>query len=423
MDEQPDWRELCDLLGVDPEVLDEYGLHPRRLERRGNAVRLTADGATVYIKKLRTGCADLDAVHELTERLVRRGVRVPPMLQNKYGDSYVLCETGDYYVLPQIAGRAVRLDDESEFVEVARALGAWHQNAAAEPGRFANPLRADLSYWWGLARVKLNSYRECALDRQNTTALDEQFLAVREDIDRQLVRALAYLPLVNYGELCRRASERGELCHGNVVRQNLLSAREGVYILDHSHVFAAPQMLDLASYIQRYAARFDWDRSLCASALAAYRQERPLSGEERLVTAVLLAYPEGMLRVLENYYEQRQDWGEEDFLDAFAKACAEDQARIQFLESEFGDQLPRLDDRDLSADELAVPASFAPYAQPSMGSLSVFGDADADDGEERTPFRWGRRSTNTAFPGSATGAASAAERRQELRNGLWRPSS
>ncbi|MHB1627807.1 MAG: hypothetical protein ACYCVB_05435 [Bacilli bacterium] len=415
MDSRPDWQELCRLLDMDPEVADEYGLNPQRMERRGNALRLTTDGATVYIKRMRSGQPDLDAVHQLTERLVRQGVRVPRMLQNKYGDPWVRGETGDFYVLPQIAGQPVRLDDESEFVEVARVLGAWHRHAAAEPGRFAQPLRADLKHWWGLARVKLDSYREYALDRPAATELDESFLAVREDIDRQLARALAYLQHAQYGALCERAQKRGELCHGNVVRQNLIRGRDGVYILDHSHVFEGPQILDLANYIQRYAARFDWDRRLCAEALDAYRRERPLSETEWLALAVLFAYPADVLRILEYYYEQRQDWDEEDFRAAFAQACEWDQARIQFHESAFADTLPPVDESGES-DEQRVPSPSWPLA--SSGSFSRPRDEGDDDD---APVHWGRRPPNTNLPEIAAGPDPAPRVRQGRRTGLWRP--
>ncbi len=416
MEAEPNWQELCHLVGIEPELLNEYELRPRRIEQLGNAIRVTADGATVYIKRMREGYPDFAAVHQLTERLARQGVRVPRMLPNKYGDPYVRCETGDVCVLPRISGRAVQLGDEAEFVEAARALGAWHRHAAAEPGLFAQPLRADLAYWWGLARVKLNSYRECALDRPQATELDELFLVQREDIDRQIARALAYLPLANYRTLCERAWERGELCHGNVVRQNLLHAREGVYVLDHSHVYEAPQVLDLASYVQRYAARFDWDRNVSEKALAAYQQERPLFDAERVVLAVLFAYPAGVLRILEYYYEQRRDWDEEDFVDAFEEACEWDQARVQFYESAFGDVLPLLDDGDMGADALVLPSSFAQTAGRSFSMPSDEGDDDP------APFRRERRSSNTDLPETAPSVDPAARLRQERRNGLWRPS-
>ncbi len=414
MDSRSDWQQLCLLLDMDPELVDEYDLNPRRMERRGNAVRLTSDGATVYIKRMRKGQPGLDAVHQLTERLARQGVRVPRMLQNKYGDPWMRGEMGDFYVLPQIVGRPMRLDDESEFVEVARVLGAWHRHAAAEPGRFAQPLRADLTYWWGLARVKLDSYREYALDRRTATELDELFLSVREDLDRQLARALAYLPRAQYGALCERAGKRGELCHGNVVRQNLIRAQDGVYLLDHSHVFEGPQILDLANYIQRYAARFDWDRKLCAEALNAYRQERPLSEAEWLALAVLFAYPAGVLRILEYYYEQRQDWDEEDFCAAFAQACEWDQARIQFHESAFADALSPIDESGGGEERIPPPS----WALMPNGSFSRPRDEGDDDD---ALVHWGPLSSDRDLPEITAAPVPAPRVRPGRQTGLWRP--
>ncbi len=368
-------KSVCEHYGIDVEVLREYEFYPLKATIVAGALRLVTDRQTVFIKRSTVANDQhLHAIFEAVEGLAARGARVMRFLHTKYRDPYVIHETGCYYALPQLSGRMPDLDSPQEFMAALATLAEWHVSAKVKHGILYQPRRVDLTYEWNAARAKLQIYREYALEREEPTELDTRYLAIREDLDRQVGISLAKLRQIPYEQIIQTAVQRGHLCHGSFVRQNLLVTKDGLYVLDHDHLYEGSQMIDLAHYLHRYGAQQSFDIELCQRGLATYESIRPIGQEEWRLLEILLRFPVSIMRVLEWYYEHRRDWEMEDFIDAFEDACHADVARMAFRRHLFGALV------DEEPEPLSIQAFFAKYGEQKM-VFSPPGPPDEDENE------------------------------------------
>ena len=333
---EEDMIDLCQYFGADSELLREYELRPQRVSLVGGALKVGTDRQTVFIKRPSCSAQRLGQIFAQVEQLAAGGLRVPRFMPTKYGDPFVVREEGNFYVLPKLVGGTPQLGRESVFMTAIDALARWHRLAKARPGELISLFRIDVARVFLHARTEIETFREQALLRTETTEFDGLFLEVREQLERQVMQAVAQLHWADYKRLCLQAYQTGELCHGRFVRSNLLYREQDMAILDHDHMHQGTQMLDLAAFLRRYAVRFSWDVRIVAKALAVYQEVRPLTALEVSVLYALLLFPEGVLRVLAWYYEERRGFPEDDFLDALEQELEWELARAGTLVELFG---------------------------------------------------------------------------------------
>ncbi|PWI58844.1 hypothetical protein [Sulfoacidibacillus thermotolerans] len=400
-----DVKTVCEQYGIDVEILREYEFYPRKAAIVGGALRLVTDRQTVYLKRAAVSHRDhLQAIYEAVEGLFARGARVRRFLHTKYGDPYVVHETGLYYAMLQVSGSLPDLEVPQDFLQAISTLAEWHASAKTSHEILYQPRRVDLTYQWNLERAKLEVYREYALQREESTELDQRYLAIREDLDRQVGVALAKLKQISYDRILQEAFLRGELCHGSFVRQNLVQAKDGLYVLDHDHIYRGSQMLDLANFYQRYAAQQSFEIALCQRALAIYERIRPIREEEWQLLEVLLSFPASLLRVLEWYYGQRRDWEIEDFIDAFEDASEMNVARSAWHRHLFG--------AVVEPPPVPLREFFEKYSSHSIAP----GDFDHRDEDHPKEFRlYEKRGIETTAFGTKEKSADTGP------IGLWRP--
>lgn len=405
-----DVKSVCEKYGIDVEVLREYEFYPRKASIVGGALRIMTERQVVYMKRVVVPTPiHVQAIFEAVEGLAARGARVLRFLRTKYGDPYVIHETGYYYALSQVTGRIPDFESPEEFIEAFATLAEWHASAKVNHGILYQPRRIDVTYEWSVARAKLEIYREYALDREEPTELDERFLAIREDIDQQIGVSLAKLLLIPYEQITQEAVSSGTLCHGSFVRKNLVKSKDGLFVLDHDHLYEGSQMLDLAHFLQRYGAQQSFDIDLCQRALAKYEAIRPITQKEWSLLEVLLSFPSAIIQVLQWYYEQRRDWDIEDFIDVFEDACDMDVARLALRRHLFG---------SIVEDEpspIPLHDFFKKYGKQNI-EFEASGVRDEEDLINNHIF-----TTKSVVKKHLTANAESATRISSESAGLWRP--
>lgn len=331
-----DWREVSAHSGIDEELLREYDLLPDSVTPVGLALSVQGPRKSLIVKRTSLSSSRLQRVYQVVERLAERGVAVARFVKTKYGDPFVVRTDGVYYATALAPGRPPRMENEVVLLAATELLARWHSGAQTEPGELLSIERYDLQARLLQDLARLETYREQALAHTDPGELDDLFLALREPLEQEIRHVLRHLSATYYQDLCRTSVSSGVLCHGSFVRQNLLWHEGRLLALDHDHLYAGPQVLDVAALLRRYIRTYDWDADLLSQALVRYERIRPLSAEEQALLPALLSIPDLVLQILRVYYEGASDASENDIVDALEREWKWYMARRQTITRLFG---------------------------------------------------------------------------------------
>lgn len=326
--------------GLDEDLLREYDLHEWRAQVVAGAVRVQGARQDLYVKRSALGCSALGRIDQVLMRLHQCGVPVARLARTKYGDAFVSRPDGVFYATRAVAGHPPRLERVEVLMAATSLLAKWHAAALAAPGELLSVHRLDIPGQLMNDLARLEVYRQIALTKPGPDpepgSVDEVFLQIRVGLAEEIRGVLVHLRNQDYPGVCRAALQSGSLCHGSFVRQNMVYQDNRLVILDHDHVYAGPQVLDVAAFLRRYMRFQDWDGDVLEGALQAYQDIQTVNGAERQMLPALLAYPEAVMRVLRWHYERIVTAPEDEVADALLREWEWHQAARQTLLSRMG---------------------------------------------------------------------------------------
>ncbi|KUO96724.1 phosphotransferase [Ferroacidibacillus organovorans] len=314
-------RELEDSdssMPFDPHILREYGLTDARIEKRGGAFRVHAASGIYYVKGVPFSAQRLEQIGLLLDR-VSSGVQVARFVHNQYGDPFVIHESGNYYVTQNCDGKRASFESDELIMQGVETLARWHALAHAVPGNLWFAERSDVALRIREDLQTIDTLRTSVLANTRLAhEFDEWFLSLREDLENNVREIGERLLEAKYEAVRSYAFATGEICHGSYVRKNLLESENGVYtVIDHDHVYAGPQIAELATFLLHYLAPFFKRDDVLRRALLTYAAIRPINQAEWAVLRHLLRYPQGVMRCVEARLNHG-DANVDDLLDAWA---------------------------------------------------------------------------------------------------------
>ncbi len=403
---------ICQRCGVDPEVLLDFPWRIRFARPIGRAIEVHTHEGIYYLKKVNYPHSRLYQVYEAVERLAADGLAVSRFVRNRFAEPYILHESGNYYAVIGIDGHPPDLDDEKWFVFTAQQMGKWHAHAKAPQGVLLSYDRLDVVGSWRKGQSRLENYRERALSVSDVSEFDEAFLMVRDELDAQITKAMHALVLSDFAMLCKEAYQEGTLCHGSFVRRNLLIHDQTLAILDHDHMFQGPQVLDLATFLHRYAAQQRWDAAFLLQVLQAYESQRPFREGEWDLLRVLLLYPFGVMQVIDERFAQNSPVADELYLDRLEEQWEWNLMKMACIQMIWGD----MDDsawQDHTDERM--------FAQPSVAHASLRVDPKAPGGSLQPDVQITQQSTQRRPSSAPKRQLKTPTVRPSLPPGLWRP--
>jgi len=332
--EERELLEQFDFYGGDPEVLREWDLKVERLRQVRGVLRLDTSVGYRVLKRTTTSEARLRFIHGVVEHLSNNGFPyVPRFIRTKYGDPYVVHPTGLYYLTERLPGKEADLKKTKNIFLAAETLAHLHKAGEGfEGGGFGQETREDFTAQWGKYKAKLQSYDAHLEDVREQTSMDQLYLEHRKDLAQMIEHASVQLAESPYAEILGWARENKTICHGSYSRQNLLTDKERIWVVDFDHCHYGHPVHDIGSLLTRYMPRYQWDSEIGFSILDVYRNVRPITTEEMTVLAAYLAFPHRTLQVVEAYFERTRDWDVDKFASRFRKALKLDTARETFVQ-------------------------------------------------------------------------------------------
>ncbi|HEU4964871.1 MAG TPA: CotS family spore coat protein, partial [Bacilli bacterium] len=332
--DERDLLEAFDGIGGDPEVLREWDLPIDKVKKVRGVLKIRTAVGNRMLKRLTVSEERLQFIQAVTDHLAANGfTQVPRFIRTKYGDPYVVHETGLYYLTEWFSGKEADLKKPKNVFLAAETLARFHLAGQEFASRIEQPdTREDFGTIWGTYRAKLESYDHNIEDRRELTVMDTSFREHREDLEKMIKHAQHQLEESPYEEILDWAEEHKTICHGSYSRQNLIVDKDKMAVVDFDHCHYGHPVHDIGGMLTRYMPRYDWDPEVGISILDMYRSVREISAEEMTVLAAYLTFPTRTFQVVESYFERTKEWEVDRFASRFKKALKLDSAREAFVQ-------------------------------------------------------------------------------------------
>lgn len=373
--DERDLIEAFDAIGGDPEVLREWDLPLDKIKKVRGVLKIKTSGGYRMLKRLTVSEARLQYIGAVTDHLAANGfLLVPRFIRTKYGDPYVVHETGLYVLTDWFPGKEADLKKPKNVFLAAETLARFHLAGQGFDGSaYGHEPREDFTALWGTSRAKLESYDRHLDESREQTAMDALFREHRGHLEDMIDHAREQLSNAPYDELIEWAREHKTICHGSYSRQNLIVDKDKLAVVDFDHCFSGHPVHDLGAMFTRYMPRYGWDAEVGFSILDVYRGVREISAEEMSVLAAFLSFPDRTVQTVASYFERTKDWEVDRFASRFKKSLALDSAREAFVQE--------LIDRfglDLTAPDCA----------PQMAESASYDDLDESSSAEHRDDGW-----------------------------------
>jgi CotS family spore coat protein len=148
---------------------------------------------------------------------------------------------------------------------------------------------------------------------------------------RQAEHASRLLCGAVYEQHARLASARGEICHHDLAHHNVLLAQGLASFVDLDYAVADTALHDLANLCGHVMRLHNWSWEPVRLALASYWEEIPPAADDRTVLGMMLLWPQDYWQIGRQFYDERQPWPTERFMDLLERKCGKGGERRRLL--------------------------------------------------------------------------------------------
>lgn len=312
---------------------ENYDIRAKRVTTVRSAWRLETDAGSLYLKRAIISRAELPFVVGLHGYLSQVAPGLAPRILRTASGADWLDVDGDAYLLSDcLTGREADYLRPGDQEAVAAGLAQFHRLA----GGYRSPGPAGARRWYGTWPARI-AVRLRDLERYQAAAgsgkgrFDRTYLALGTDYQRQAERARACLGTAEYRLVSARAATAGEVCHHDLAHHNMLLDSGWVRFVDLDYAVADTILHDLANLAGHLLRLSGWDIAPVQAVLERYWQGRTPSLPALKVLGAMLIWPQDYWQIGRQYYDERQPWTEEEFLDLLERKCGQPQARALFL--------------------------------------------------------------------------------------------
>ncbi|HYF75100.1 MAG TPA: CotS family spore coat protein, partial [Candidatus Nitrosocosmicus sp.] len=175
--------------------------------------------------------------------------------------------------------------------------------------------------------------KERVLAKQDKNDIDKTYLDYVDMCINDAEEALRLLAETGYKELSEAAERKGSFIHHDFAHHNILHTFDGkTYVIDFDYCIKDIRMHDIGSLILRNMKKSNWDVDKAMDILECYDRRNPISSKELKVLAPFFLFPQDFWMISRQYYIERKDWDEEDYVDKMNTKSEYTLMRRKFIE-------------------------------------------------------------------------------------------
>lgn len=285
-----------------------FGLHVKKVKPIRRILRIKTDMGTYALKRVHP--REKERWKMVTELATHLGSRFPisAPIATRTGQLIFAGFHHKYVLLPWINAEPVSLQNKTEWVRLTRKLARFHHYSQTFTPAHAYRKLQRIGKWqaeWKHAYRQLELFQLAAKWTRKPTETDQSWLEVAGYSTGVMENLLRYFEKIKGDQCCLESAKQGKVCHGNLHPHNVLAdEQKQFYLIDWNQAVFDVRTRDLAQWLL-YAFHRTRSGEILTILLRSYQQISPLSEEEYALIYARFLYPERLMRVLRNIYEDQ----------------------------------------------------------------------------------------------------------------------
>lgn len=284
-----------------------YGLSNRAKKERGNYICKTKHG---YRKIFRTSESP-QAIHQrylILEALAASGFdRTDRIFLSTQNMPYINLGRETYIMTRHIPGRDMDFNSKNDVTTALEVLARFHKAAYGLSIESVPPKAPSLFDTWKKHASHLEQFLKQVNRSSRLSDFDVLFIKNASHYATLAAAAMDALGKTDYIELQTEAIADGCICHNTIKEENLPIMEEDCYITRLTEPSLDLQLIDLASFIHRYARRSEREIPV-DELIEIYDRVLPLPASAPAICHAQLAYPWPFIKVAKQHYSKKRGW-------------------------------------------------------------------------------------------------------------------
>jgi CotS family spore coat protein len=330
-------REFLSEYNLDANIFEAMGFKVKQIIPVRSVYRIVTDKGFFCLKKLKFPMEDMDFIFEAVDHLREKGFgNIFNVIKQKNGGSFIEFKGEKYFLTEWIDGRECDFLNPIDLDAAIAALASLH-DASEGYAPAACPLdRCYYGKWPENFNRRINEMKlmkERVVEKQDKNDIDKIYLDYVDMCINDGEAALRLLDKTYYRELSLDAAKKGSFIHHDFAHHNILHTFDGrTYVVDFDYCIMDIRMHDIGSLILRNMKKSNWDVDKAMEILESYDHRSPVNSKELKVLTPFFLFPQDFWMISRQYYIERKDWDEEDYVDKMNTKSEYTLMRRKFIE-------------------------------------------------------------------------------------------
>lgn len=314
-----------------------YGLKIDSIERIKNAYKILSNGKAYCLKLVKYNYGHSLFIISAMQYLQDNGFeKIPQIIKTQNGENYISLGLCYAYLTDWIVSRQCNFDNPLDLSMATSKLAELHKKSEG----FTITREMEPRVGWFKWVETFNTRRDEMLDfkyRIKNKASKSEFDCIYlENIEDEQKRArISVENLINseyFNKMSIEVTKNG-FCHHDFAHHNVLIQDDGsLNVIDFDYCILDTHLHDLASLLIRKMKNGKWDLNSAYYILQAYDACYELVQSDTPIMAALMEFPQDFWQIGIQYYWEKQDWGEEFFINKLNKIIEDRDERQEFIE-------------------------------------------------------------------------------------------
>lgn len=314
-----------------------YGLKIDSIERIKNAYKILSSGKAYCLKLVKYNYGHSLFIISAMQYLQDNGFeKIPQIIKTQNGENYISLGLCYAYLTDWIVSRQCNFDNPLDLSRATSKLAELHKKSEG----FTITSEMEPRVGWFKWVETFNTRRDEMLDfkyRIKNKASKSEFDCIYlENIEDEQKRArISVENLINseyFNKMSIEVTKNG-FCHHDFAHHNVLIQDDGsLNVIDFDYCILDTHLHDLASLLIRKMKNGKWDLNSAYYILQAYDACYELVQSDTPIMAALMEFPQDFWQIGIQYYWEKQEWGEEFFINKLNKIIEDRDERQEFIE-------------------------------------------------------------------------------------------
>lgn len=330
-------KEFLAYYDLDATLFQEMGIYVKQIIPIRSVFRIVTDKGFFCLKKLRFSIEEMNFIMEAIEHLKTKGFKnIFNVVKQRDGNMFLDYNGNKYFLTEWIDGRECDYMNPMDLSAAVEALAELHKMSCGFEPSYCPENRNYLGKWPESFKRKIhemkNIYDYIHL-KQNKNEFDALYIDYADACVKDAHEAISMLSETQYDKLVEKARVDNGFIHHDFAHHNILHSFEcTTYVVDFDFCVRDIRIHDLGSLIIRNMKKCNWDVDKAFYIIDCYNNKSSIDNSELKVLVPFFLFPQDFWQISRQYYIERKNWDEEDYLEKMSKKSEYTDQRKRFVD-------------------------------------------------------------------------------------------